>query len=283
MNWGGFQGLLSGVNKYSTAFGRIWLSVVFIFRLLVYIVAAEKVWGDDQKDFDCNTRQPGCPNVCYDLYFPISHIRLWALQLIMVTCPSLLVIMHVAYLEAKLQKHREKDGADYALRYPPGKKRGGLWWTYLFSLIVKASVDIIFLFIFYRVYPNYTLPLVVKCSLDPCPNAVDCYIAKPTEKNIFTLFMIITACVCVLLSLVEAFYLMGKRCKEHIQARSAGHRRQDSEVLFLKRDPSSLPPNKQDPNEVGIQVFHGADYKPSAFNFTGCPPQTALTSKAAPS
>ncbi|CAM5167616.1 unnamed protein product, partial [Eretmochelys imbricata] len=97
MNWGVFEGLLSGVNKYSTAFGRIWISLVFIFRVLVYVVAAERVWSDDHKDFDCNTRQPGCSNVCFDHFFPVSHIRLWALQLILVTCPSLLVIMHVAY------------------------------------------------------------------------------------------------------------------------------------------------------------------------------------------
>ncbi|XP_061452401.1 gap junction beta-5 protein-like [Rhineura floridana] len=279
MNWGVFQGLLSGVNKYSTAFGRIWLSVVFIFRLLVYIVAAEKVWGDDQKDFDCNTEQPGCPNVCYDFYFPVSHIRLWALQLILVTCPSLLVMMHVSYREAKLQKYREKVGADYALRYPPGKKRGGLWWTYLFTLIFKASVDIIFLIIFYRLYPNYTLPSLVKCSLDPCPNLVDCYIARPTEKNIFTLFMIITACVCILLSLIEAFYLVGKRCREHLQPRSEGHRRQGSEVLISKKDTFSLPPSEQDPTEVSVQVSNGGDYKPSTPIFTDDSKLTSRTVK----
>ncbi|XP_060640573.2 gap junction beta-5 protein-like [Anolis sagrei] len=260
MNWSGFEDLLGGVNKYSTAFGRIWLSVVFIFRLLVYLVAAEKVWGDDSKDFDCNTEQPGCPNVCYDFYFPISHIRLWALQLILVTCPSLLVVMHVAYREAKLKKYLEKEGRDSRPRYPPGKKRGGLWWTYLFSLLFKAFVDIIFLFIFYRVYPSYKLPPLVKCSLPPCPNVVDCYISRPTEKNMFTLFMIVTACVCILLSLVEAFYLVGKRCKESLVARSESHEGPNGNALILKRDPGCLSPSKQ--NEVSPQVFQGTNYKP---------------------
>ena len=58
MDWKTLQALLSGVNKYSTAFGRIWLSVVFVFRVLVYVVAAERVWGDEQKDFDCNPPSP---------------------------------------------------------------------------------------------------------------------------------------------------------------------------------------------------------------------------------
>ena len=57
MNWSGLESLLSGVNKYSTAFGRIWLSMVFVFRVLVFVVAAQRVWGDESKDFVCNTRQ----------------------------------------------------------------------------------------------------------------------------------------------------------------------------------------------------------------------------------
>ncbi|NWS16251.1 CXB5 protein, partial [Pachyramphus minor] len=226
MNWSVFEGLLSGVNKYSTAFGRIWLSLVFIFRLLVYVVAAERVWSDDHKDFDCNTLQPGCTNVCFDHFFPVSHIRLWALQLILVTCPSLLVIMHVAYREAKAQRLREAGGDSCRHIYTnPGKKRGGLWWTYLLSLIFKAGVDVVFLYIFYRFYRNYTLPRLVKCELPPCPNVVDCFISRPTEKNIFTLFMVVTACVCIVLSLVEAAYLIGKRCRECLQAGGGQSRR----------------------------------------------------------
>lgn len=217
MNWAFFQGLVSGVNDFSTAFGRIWLSVVFVFRLLVYVVAAERVWGDDQGEFDCNTHQPGCRNVCYDYYFPVSHIRLWALQLIFVTCPSLLVLMHVAYREDRERKHREKMGEDCSKLYVhTGKKRGGLWWTYLISLLVKAAVDIIFLYVFYRLYPSYTLPRVVKCFIDPCPNIVDCYVSRPAEKNIFTIFMVVSSVACIFLNLCEMAYLICKKCRECI-------------------------------------------------------------------
>lgn len=41
--------------------------------------------------------QPGCENVCYDQFFPVSHIRLWCLQLVFVSTPALLVVMYVAY------------------------------------------------------------------------------------------------------------------------------------------------------------------------------------------
>uniref|UniRef100_A0A8C0C7H2 Gap junction protein n=1 Tax=Balaenoptera musculus TaxID=9771 RepID=A0A8C0C7H2_BALMU len=208
MNWGIFEGLLSGVNKYSTAFGHIWLSLVFIFRVLVYL------------DFDCDTRQPGCSNVCFDEFFPVSHVRLWALQLILVTCPSLLVVMHVAYREAREKKHQEVAGKNGGRLYPdPGKKRGGLWWTYVCSLVFKAGVDAAFLHVFHSFYPRYTLPRVVRCHMAPCPNTVDCFISKPTEKNIFTLFMVITAVVCIVLNIVELAYLVSKRCRECLLAR----------------------------------------------------------------
>ncbi|XP_030002453.1 gap junction beta-4 protein-like [Sphaeramia orbicularis] len=215
MNWAFLEGLLSGVNKYSTAFGRIWLAIVFIFRLLVFLVACEKVWGDEQKDFDCNTRQPGCQNVCYDHYYPVSYTRLWALQLIFVTCPSLLVTLHVSYRDERERKHRLKYGENCTPLYDnTGKKRGGLWWTYFLSLLFKITVDTVFVFLLFYIYEATFFPPLVKCSEDPCPNVVDCYIARPTEKRIFTVFMVVTSFICIFLTLLEVIYLCGKRFSE---------------------------------------------------------------------
>ncbi|XP_037673697.1 gap junction beta-3 protein [Choloepus didactylus] len=213
MDWKTLQGLLSGVNKYSTAFGRIWLSVVFVFRVLVYVVAAEHVWGDEQKDFDCNTKQPGCTNVCYDHFFPISNIRLWALQLIFVTCPSLLVILHVAYREERERRHRQKHGDQCAKLYDDtGKKHGGLWWTYLFSLIFKLIMEFLFLFVLHTLWHGFGMPRLVQCaSVEPCPNTVDCYIARPTEKMVFTYFMVGASVICIMLTVCEICYLIFHR------------------------------------------------------------------------
>ncbi|XP_061751570.1 gap junction protein beta 10 [Nerophis ophidion] len=233
MNWAFLQGLLSGVNKYSTAFGQVWLSLVFIFRVLVFVVAAEKVWGDEQKDFKCNTLQPGCHNVCYDHFFPVSHVRLWALQLIFVTCPSFLVVMHVAYREDRERKNRDMYGENCRPLYKnTGKKRGGLWWTYISTLVFKVAVDTTFVYLLYHIYEGYDFPLLIKCEQKPCPNTVDCFISRPTEKKIFTIFMVVTSIVCIFLSIMEIVYLVGKRCRElfvpsrgprHIVATGGGH------------------------------------------------------------
>ncbi|XP_020355393.1 gap junction beta-3 protein [Oncorhynchus tshawytscha] len=210
MDWKTFQALLSGVNKYSTAFGRIWLSVVFVFRVMVYVVAAERVWSDDQKDFDCNTKQPGCANVCYDHYFPISHIRLWALQLIFVTCPSFMVMMHVAYRDERERKNTMHGNKD-KLYENTGKRHGGLWWTYLLSLFVKTGIEISFLYILHKIYDSFYLPRLVKCEVSPCPNQVDCYIGHPTEKKVFTYFMVGASALCIVLNVCEIIYLVSKR------------------------------------------------------------------------
>ncbi|XP_060938977.1 gap junction protein beta 3 [Limanda limanda] len=223
MDWKNFQALLSGVNKYSTAFGRIWLSVVFVFRVMVYVVAAERVWGDEQKDFDCNTKQPGCSNTCYDHFFPISHIRLWALQLIFVTCPSFMVVMHVAYREDRDRKHQAKYHDNVKKYSNPGKKHGGLWWTYLVSLVVKTAIEVAFLYILHWIYDSFYLPRLVKCEVWPCPNQVDCYIGHPTEKKVFTYFMVGASALCIVLNICEMVYLICKRiasCTKKIKRRS---------------------------------------------------------------
>ncbi|XP_064809523.1 gap junction protein beta 9a [Oncorhynchus masou masou] len=223
MNWSALESLLSGVNKYSTVFGRVWLSMVFVFRVMVFVVAAQRVWGDESKDFVCNTRQPGCTNVCYDSIFPISHIRLWALQLIFVTCPSLMVMAHVKYREGKDSKYASQHQGSH-LYANPGKKRGGLWWTYLVSLIFKAGFDVAFLYILYYIYHGYDMPRLSKCALEPCPNTVDCYISRPTEKKIFTIFMVVSSAVCIFMCILEMFYLLGKRLQKVLKVRQANKR-----------------------------------------------------------
>ncbi|XP_009666634.2 gap junction beta-7 protein [Struthio camelus] len=260
MSWGFLRDLLSGVNKYSTGIGRIWIAIVFIFRLLVYVVAAEKVWKHEHNEFECNTEQPGCENVCFDHFFPISQIRLWALQLIIVSTPSLLVVFHVAYRENREKRHNQK------LYKSPGKIDGGLLCTYLISLLLKTGFEIVFLALFHKLYNGFKVPRLVKCDMRPCPNAVDCYISKPTEKMIFLYFLVATSGLCIVLNLSELSYLTFRysiKCyvKRYIKKhqgsksdcqklRTIGHSRTATARWF--HDSSSLLLNKQ--NELEKQL-----------------------------
>ncbi|GCB80797.1 gap junction beta-7 protein [Scyliorhinus torazame] len=214
MSWNLLRDVLSGVNQYSTIVGRIWLSVMFIFRVLIYVVAAERVWNDEQKEFTCNSRQTGCENVCFDYFFPVSHARLWALQLILVSTPSLLVVLHVGYREHREKKYKKK------LYEDKGSIDGGLWWTYFFSLLFKTGVEISFLFIIVWMYNGLTIPRLVKCEVKPCPNVVDCFVGRPTEKTIFLYFMIASSILCIMLNICEMSYLIIKHCRAQCAERS---------------------------------------------------------------
>ncbi|XP_068596084.1 gap junction beta-2 protein-like [Brachionichthys hirsutus] len=222
MNWGSFYAVISGVNRHSTGIGRVWLSVIFIFRILVLVVAAESVWGDEKSGFACNTQQPGCDSVCYDQFFPISHIRLWALQLILVSTPALLVAMHVAHrrhIDKKILKRTGRSSAK-DLEHIKNQKfqiAGALWWTYMISIVFRIVFEMAFLYIFYLIYPGFAMVRLVKCDSYPCPNTVDCFVSRPTEKTIFTVFMLAASGVCVLLNVAEVAYLVGRACKRCCQ------------------------------------------------------------------
>ncbi|XP_038650878.1 gap junction beta-2 protein-like [Scyliorhinus canicula] len=204
MGWYFLHSLLNGVNKYSTSLGKVWIAVIFIFRILILVVAAETVWGDEQSDFVCNTQQPGCRNVCYDYFFPISHIRLWVFQLLFVSIPSFLIGMHV-YQRKKCKKNIKIFNQNKGLQ--KAKIDAPLLRTYLVSIFFKMAFEAVFMYLFYWIYEGYKMLRLVKCSEYPCPNTVDCFISRPTEKTIFTVFMLVTSAVCILLNIAELCYL----------------------------------------------------------------------------
>ncbi|KAK7800600.1 hypothetical protein U0070_024226, partial [Myodes glareolus] len=218
MDWGALHTVIGGVNKHSTSIGKVWITVIFIFRVMILVVAAQEVWGDEQEDFVCNTLQPGCKNVCYDHFFPVSHIRLWALQLIFVSTPALLVAMHVAYYRhetARKFKRGEKRNEFKDLEDIKRQKvriEGSLWWTYTSSIFFRIIFEAAFMYVFYFLYNGYHLPWVLKCGIEPCPNLVDCFISRPTEKTVFTVFMISASVICMLLNVAELCYLLLKLC-----------------------------------------------------------------------
>ncbi|XP_066542289.1 gap junction protein beta 8 [Hoplias malabaricus] len=226
MNWGTLYALLGGVNKHSTSLGKIWLSVLFIFRITILVLAAESVWGDEQSGFTCNTQQPGCKNVCYDHFFPVSHIRFWCLQLIFVSTPALLVAMHVAYhkrgVKRKLIKKKDNKANEEDLEKV--KKRrlpitGPLWWTYTCSLFFRLIFEGGFMYALYYIYDGFQMPRLVKCEQWPCPNKVDCFISRPTEKSVFTVFMVISSSICIVLNVAELAYLIVKALMKCLRKR----------------------------------------------------------------
>ncbi|XP_041861632.1 gap junction protein delta 6 [Melanotaenia boesemani] len=100
--WTLLKRLLDAVHHHSTMIGRLWLTVMVIFRLLIVAVATEDVYTDEQEMFVCNTLQPGCSTVCYDAFSPISQPRFWVFHIISVSTPSLCFIIYTWHNLSKL-------------------------------------------------------------------------------------------------------------------------------------------------------------------------------------
>ncbi|XP_043930429.1 gap junction alpha-1 protein-like [Protopterus annectens] len=241
-DWSALGKLLDKVQAYSTAGGKVWLSVLFIFRICLLGTAVESAWGDEQSVFTCNTKQPGCKNVCYDKSFPISHVRFWVLQIIFVSVPTLLYLAHVFYLIRKEERYNrleenlkaiQNEGADVELQlkqielkkikygvmeHGKVKMKGGLLRTYVLSIIFKSVFEVVFLVIQWFLY-GFSLKTVYTCSRHPCPHQVDCFLSRPTEKTIFIIFMLVVSLVSLALNIVELIYVFFKRTKDHIKAK----------------------------------------------------------------
>ncbi|XP_041832441.1 gap junction protein, alpha 11 [Melanotaenia boesemani] len=224
--------LLEKVQSHSSVIGKVWLTVLFVFRIMVLRTGAEKVWGDEQSDFVCNTQQPGCENVCYDLAFPISHVRFWVLQIIAIATPKLLYlghVLHVLHVEKKLKERIKKqaeldDQTSLFIRttykVPKYTKssgkislRGRLLRSYVLHLFAKIILEALFIVGQYFLY-GFTLQARYVCTRFPCPHKVDCFLSRPTEKSVIIWFMLVAAFVSLVLSIVELFYLCVKAMKE---------------------------------------------------------------------
>ncbi|XP_043914788.1 gap junction alpha-4 protein-like [Protopterus annectens] len=260
-DWGILEQLLDEVQEHTTSVGKVWLSVLFIFRILILGLAGESVWEDEQSDFTCNTEQPGCENVCYDKAFPISHIRYWILQFIFVSTPTLVYLGHVAY-RIKKEERRNLNDSDpkeleeedndskrdaeeverksskvYTNESGKVKIQGALMLTYAITTIFKAVFEIGFLIGQWYLY-GFFMNAQYICERPPCPHKVDCFMSRPTEKTIFIIFMLVISVISFILILLELYCLI---CKYQINKLK--------KASLAKRSPQDIPQKSlHDPN-----------------------------------
>lgn len=91
--------------------------------------------------------------------------------------------------------------------------RGRLLRSYILSLLCKILLEVGFILGQYYLY-GFTLRAQYVCSYFPCPHKVDCFLSRPTEKTIFIWFMLVVACISLLLNVIEILYLCAKKISE---------------------------------------------------------------------
>lgn len=240
-DWSFLEHLLEEGQEYSTAIGRVWLTILFLFRMLVLGTAAESAWDDEQADFVCNTKQPGCTAVCYDRAFPISHFRYFILQVIFVSTPTIFYFGYVAVWTGKNhrdreakdekqagkslvrdhncvtkddseEKEKEKRGGNMVRStktpHGPMKLKGRLLGAYAVSILVKVLLEAGFIVGLWFLYGSFFIAAKFECTGFPCPHTVDCFVSRPTEKTIFTIYTQVIAAFSLLLNLVELIHLL---------------------------------------------------------------------------
>ncbi|NXW26170.1 CXD2 protein, partial [Circaetus pectoralis] len=156
---------------------RILLTVVVIFRILIVAIVGETVYEDEQTMFMCNTLQPGCNQACYDKAFPISHIRYWVFQIILVCTPSLCFITYSVHQSAKQRERR------YSFLYPLLERDEGISRFYVIQVVFRNALEIGFLAGQYFLY-GFNVPAIFECDRYPCVKEVECYVSRPTEKTV---------------------------------------------------------------------------------------------------
>lgn len=163
------------------------------------------------------------------------------MQVIFVSSPSLVYMGHAIYQLRALEKERhckrvalrrELEAVDVELmevrkrierelrQLEQGKLnkaplRGSLLRTYVAHIITRSVLEVGFMTGQYVLYGCRLEPLF-KCEREPCPNAVDCFVSRPTEKTVFMLFMQGIAGVSLFLSLLEMMHLGYKKLKKGI-------------------------------------------------------------------
>ncbi|XP_043916495.1 gap junction gamma-1 protein-like [Protopterus annectens] len=120
MSWAFLTRALEEIHNHSTYLGKIWFTVLIIFRIVLTAVGGETIYYDEQSKFVCNTHQPGCENVCYDDFAPLSHVRFWVFQIILIATPS---VMYLGFAMHRISRSGN-DGKKKAPRRMPMIQRG---------------------------------------------------------------------------------------------------------------------------------------------------------------
>lgn len=111
MSWHFLERWLEKANQHSTLLGKFWITFLIVCRMIVIGSLGDRVYADEQSEFRCNTAQPGCNNVCFNAFSPISHLRFWGFQIVIVTFPTIIFLIYSGH-KTKEKMDREKEKRD---------------------------------------------------------------------------------------------------------------------------------------------------------------------------
>ncbi|XP_073343975.1 gap junction delta-4 protein [Pagrus major] len=263
------------VNHSITLMGKVWLIVMIFLRILILLFAGFPLYQDEQERFVCNTIQPGCANVCFDLFSPISLFRFWLVQLITLCIPYIIFIIYVV--------HKVSNGLTVELNSPGHVKALPLFsihqepfsktsvtkmvaergWArcftgaYILHLMFRTLLEAGFGAAHYYLFGFY-IPRRFLCQHPPCTTQVDCYISRPTEKTVMLNFMLGVAALSLFLNVVDFVCAIKRSVVQKSKRKMMVEKIYEEEQCFLSAggtsratDPSSSLVQQDPEVEVG--------------------------------
>lgn len=193
--------------------------MVFL-RILILLFAGYPLYQDEQERFVCNTIQPGCANVCYDMFAPLSLFRFWLVELTTLCLPYVMFVIYVIHkvnsglavdsgssesikADSIYKIHQESfRKASLCKTVVKAEEKGHVehfTGAYILHLLIRMFVEAGFGAAHYYLF-GFHVPKRFMCQQTPCTTMVDCYISRPTEKTIMLNFMLGAAALSLLLN-----------------------------------------------------------------------------------
>ena len=95
---------LNQIRYYANWFDQFWWVMTLFFRCFPIISLGERAYFDEQASFHCDTLQPGCNQVCFNLFSPISYIRFWGYMVCFSVLPGIAYHAYTVIVANKLWK-----------------------------------------------------------------------------------------------------------------------------------------------------------------------------------
>ncbi|KAM6282857.1 gap junction delta-4 protein isoform 2-T2 [Porphyrio hochstetteri] len=258
--------------------------LIILLRMAVVVLAGYPLYQDEQERFVCNTLQPGCSNVCYDLFSPVSHFRFWLIQTVSILLPYAAFSIYVLHKVAAyiVQVHcsvhgcrgnkglssprdlKELCGSAVANRLDGGAGNlnvlnfSGAYAVHLFCrTLLEAAFAAVQYFLF-----GFFVPERFSCYHSPCTSTVDCYISRPTEKSIMMIFIWGVSSLSFLLSLADLVCALrritARKQKNKLLANLHGENECTSNLPPVQHGNSSPPQNQDHPVMNSSQTSDGS-------------------------
>ncbi|XP_029978830.1 gap junction delta-4 protein [Sphaeramia orbicularis] len=227
--------------------GKVWLTMMIFLRILILLFAGYPLYQDEQERFVCNTIQPGCANVCYDLFSPISLFRFWLVQLITLSLPLIIFIIYVVHkvanglnMELNSSGHI-KTAALFKINQEAFSRTsvnrtpllaGGFTGAYILHLMFRTLLEAGFGAAHYYLFGFY-IPKRFLCQHPPCTTQVDCYISRPTEKTVMLNFMLGVGALSIFLNVLDFFCAIKRSVRQKTKKKLTVERMYEEEQCFL--------------------------------------------------